>query len=264
MKKFLVVFMILGLLLSGCKAITANAQSVTEVIQQINTNTNIYVDYSKGNDTINKGTELLPYKTIQHAINSLVKNLNGKDINIYVVNSSVDQSIEINDFYGGGRITIQSTDGTKIINYISAYNNQITIWIQNFICNGNTDSSVIDFNLCQNVSLVGCSTTIDNNSVDGISFNGNGYIEIVGCTAINKLSGIVVCNGGKASILSCNLSNNGTGIECSTLSQVYSEDNEGDGNDIGMAAYQCSTIGKSGIQPSGVTNEEVDSSSVIR
>lgn len=63
-------------------------------------NKTIYVSKS-GDDASGDGSQGLPFGTIQHAINSISKNLNGNEITINVASGTYSEDVEIPGFYGG-------------------------------------------------------------------------------------------------------------------------------------------------------------------
>ncbi len=65
-----------------------------------NANNSIYVSKS-GNDSSGDGSESLPFATIQHAIESISKNLNNKEIYIVVASGTYAEDVKISGFYGG-------------------------------------------------------------------------------------------------------------------------------------------------------------------
>ena len=63
-------------------------------------NNTIYVSKS-GNDASGDGTENAPFATIQHAIDSISKNLNGKEISVLIAAGTYAENVKISGFYGG-------------------------------------------------------------------------------------------------------------------------------------------------------------------
>lgn len=80
--------------------------------------TTIFVSKSSGNDISGDGTESAPYATIQHAIDSISKNINNKIITINIASGTYAEDIEIAGFYGG---TLRFSFGTVTINSFSLY-----------------------------------------------------------------------------------------------------------------------------------------------
>jgi parallel beta-helix repeat protein len=231
------------------------------------TNNNIYADFINGSDSTGDGTEVKPFKTIQHIIDILPKSLSGRYITIFVKNASETEVILIEDFYGSGEIYIKSYSGSNItIDSIDMYNNQINIKIEHFtflVANVQSGAAItVVYGL--NVELLYCIST---SSVlkDGIDIMNTRYVRIDHCTMSNKYDGILVNSGSSVEVSNCTLSNNGVAIDVSYISTVFSDTNTGSGNDVGLSSYYCSTIGKyDSAQPSGTFAEDYDSSSIIR
>lgn len=99
--------------------------SELETIGHSPENSTIYVS-TNGNDASGDGSENLPFKTIQHAINSISKNLNNKEITINVASGTYSEDVEVSGFYGG---TLRFYFGTVTINSFSVYESCI-------ICSG--------------------------------------------------------------------------------------------------------------------------------
>lgn len=66
-----------------------------------------------GSDTLGEGTSANPYGTIQRAVDSLPKNLNGKNIIINLVSGTYNESVSIKDFTSG-TITINGVQGAGV------------------------------------------------------------------------------------------------------------------------------------------------------
>lgn len=77
----------------------------------------IYVSKS-GNDASGDGSQGLPFGTIQHAINSLSKNLNNSEVTINIASGTYSEDVEIAGFYGG---TLRLSLGTVTINSLSVF-----------------------------------------------------------------------------------------------------------------------------------------------
>lgn len=77
----------------------------------------IYVSTS-GNDASGDGTETAPFKTIQHAIDSISKNLENRDITINIASGTYAEEIVVSGFYGG---TLRFAFGSVTINTFSVY-----------------------------------------------------------------------------------------------------------------------------------------------
>lgn len=79
--------------------------------------TAIYVSTS-GNDTSGDGSESYPYRTIQHAIDSIPKNLDNREITLHIKSGSYLEDVVISGFYGG---TFRIAFETVTIRTLSVY-----------------------------------------------------------------------------------------------------------------------------------------------
>lgn len=75
-------------------------------------NATIYVSKS-GNDGTGDGTSAKPYLTIQKALNSIPKNLNGFLAEIRIGAGTYNETVSI-DFFADGRITLTGTSGAAV------------------------------------------------------------------------------------------------------------------------------------------------------
>ena len=74
--------------------------------------TSIYVS-GAGSDTLGNGTSSNPYKTINKALSSLPKNLNGVRASIMIAAGTYNETVNVDRFYGG-RIVLSGTSGASI------------------------------------------------------------------------------------------------------------------------------------------------------
>lgn len=77
-----------------------NFVSELETIGYAPENMTVYVSTS-GNDASGDGSESYPYRTIQHAINSIPKNLNDKEITINIASGTYGENVIVSGFYCG-------------------------------------------------------------------------------------------------------------------------------------------------------------------
>lgn len=84
------------------KSINGIATFVSELESAgyIKGNTTIYVSPS-GNDASGDGSEGYPFKTIQHAVDSISKDLANRDITIDIATGTYSEEILVSGFYGG-------------------------------------------------------------------------------------------------------------------------------------------------------------------
>ena len=87
----------------------------------VNADTTIYVDLT-GNDTTGDGTYTAPYRTIQHAINSLPKNLGGRTVAIDIDGGNYAEEVVISGFTGVLRLI---STGITIIKRLTIENSVV-------------------------------------------------------------------------------------------------------------------------------------------
>ena len=212
---------------------------------------NIYVDYATGADKFGRagngslyGSENAPFKTLQYAINRLPKNLNSRGVTICFNNLLPADTAILEGFYGGYSIFIRPSDGS-IVQTIDH------IWVSD--CTVNIHFLYLDMST--------------NNQI-GAYIRRAIYVKMDSCTIISDNhvaeTGIEVAYGSNAEIVNCTITNRGNAIVANGMSDIYSGNNSGSGNDIGLYADYNSTIGKSGTQPSGTYPEAAFRGSVIR
>ena len=85
--------------------------------------TSIFVSIS-GNDASGDGSESYPFRTIQHALNSISKDLLNRTITINIASGTYAENAEIAGFYGG---TLRILFGTVTINSISVYESDVIL-----------------------------------------------------------------------------------------------------------------------------------------
>lgn len=83
----------------------------------------IYVSTS-GNDAGGDGSQSYPFKTIQHAIDSIPKDLGNRNITINIASGTYPEKVEIAGFYGG---TLRIACGSVTINTLSVYETCVVI-----------------------------------------------------------------------------------------------------------------------------------------
>lgn len=81
----------------------------------------LYVSTS-GNDNSGDGTEDKPFATIQHAIDSVPKNLNGRVITINIASGTYSEDVVVSGFHGG---SLRLTFATVTIKTFSAYESNV-------------------------------------------------------------------------------------------------------------------------------------------
>ena len=160
----------------------ANFVSELESIGSASDLETVYVA-TNGDDAAGDGSESYPYRTIQHAVNSISKDLLNKTITINVASGTYSENVEISGFYGG---TLRLTFGTVSIKTLTVYESCIIMSGTSLTLSagGNTygfychrGANVI----CQ-LPLTVTGSTNGIYAVFGSKFSGNRAITVNSCT----------------------------------------------------------------------------------
>jgi hypothetical protein len=206
-------------------------------------NITYYVDVANGLDTNDGLTSNTAFKTITMAFNSVP----------VLVNHTVTINVAAGDYSGEGNLTLFGATGKGTINVLGDTANTtsyiiskiaisrctIPVVVRGFISTI-TGSSGFTAVHSINVTFNYCSIIVPANTQDGVN-------------AINSI--ITVSN--------CILSDHNNGIRAIN-STIYSENNSGTGNTVGLLAEHAGTIGKNGTQPAGSTAEMYNTGGIIR
>ena len=196
-------------------------------------NLTFYVNPSTGNDN-NNGSSGSPFKTIAKAV-SMIPQIVNHNVTINVADGSYSEGITLAGYVGKGSITITGNVTTPtavgLTERISVKNCCISMLIQGF------DIAYV-YNHAINVSR----------SV------GVYLYKLVADNSTATYSG-VYAEYSMARVQGCTLSNKKNGIFSDSASVVYSTNNDGVSNTVGIMASSAGTIGKYGSQPGGTTAE---------
>lgn len=205
-----------------------------------------YVDGTAGNDTTGTGTQALPFKTIQKAVDTLWNLCKGKinhNCNILLKDSiTYPESIVVSGFWGLGYLTIRG-------NYT----------------NSGAKATI------SNLTVYSCSSggffvkdltaTSSNTAFAVVTSTG---VEISSCQVITSAGSPGIASSySVVSVFSCVISNRSSAI-LSNYSTIVSNGNTGTGNTNGLVASTASTIAKVGTQPAAATAEVQNTGGVIR
>ncbi|MBU7320265.1 hypothetical protein [Paenibacillus oleatilyticus] len=204
-------------------------------------NITLYVSPS-GNDANDGLTAGAALRTIQAAVNRIPQILNHA-ATINVAPGIYNESVLIRGFTGKGFLEIFGDTAVSdnyqvndfVLHYITA-----KVSVRGFkLLNPN----VAAFNVysCTNVNISHCRTNVP----------ATGIIGILVSRSLVSVSG-------------CDISNRQYAIISSDVSRVFSSTNSGGGNSYVLGAFDASTIGKYGSQPSGATAENTAGGGVIR
>lgn len=201
-----------------------------------NTDITIYVSKS-GNDTTGDGTEGKPYLTIQKALNSIPHIAKGNKAIVMVDDGTYNENLNIKGVIGA--VTLRSKNLTigacKILSFSAINVSNVSVGYIEAISDGTT----FYFEGCGEVTVTNCKS-VTQSSYDGVSF---------------KYSFGFVIN--------TEISNKGNAMINKT-SMLFSNNNTGSGNTIGLNVTEGGTTGKYGTQPSATTAEVTTGGGVIR
>lgn len=184
--------------------------SELETIGYADANKSIYVSTS-GNDASGDGSETLPFRTIQHAVDSISKNINNKDITINVASGTYAEKVLVSGFYGG---TLRFSFGTVTINTFHVYESCVMLsgTALTLSAGGNTYALYCHrgSNIICTLPLTVQGSTNGIYAVYGSNFEGNSSITVTSCTYA-----VVSMYGSYVYISSLKGSKNNNGIQAS-------------------------------------------------
>lgn len=195
---------------------------------------------------------------------------NGSDDNDGLSSSTpfltVGKAISIIPSYLSHNVTINIGDGiyNEDIELISIGGNKL-ITIKGNVNNiGNVKVNSVFINSCTSLVVVLGIETISSSLINFTCTN-SVYIDLQKCKCITSsiLAGIRVSMC-KCVISNCELSNRIVGIISDYNADVFSNNNTGSGNTVGLQATNNGTIGKYQTQPSGTTAENASRGGIIR
>ncbi len=198
-----------------------------------------HAELSNKTITVGSGKD---FATISAAVNSIKKRLFAT-ITINVDAGTYPESLNIVGFEGSGMLALNGdtvVSDSRVVNVINVSGNTCHISITGFKC---VSTSGHAFNCVRNasVNIIYCKAIESAPSVSGALFDRT--------------------NGSLANSL---ISNHSHGLRTMNSSVVFSNENSGAGNIIGLEAINASTIGKYSTQPGGTTAESMGGGGVIR
>ncbi|MGC6175366.1 hypothetical protein [Lacrimispora sp. 38-1] len=204
-------------------------------IRPLTSDITLYVSADTGSDITGDGSQLKPFKTIQHAIDIVPKNLNGYVATVNVAAGTYDENVLIPGFYGGSFNLYSDTKDTLTG---TCYVKSITVSKCGhgyFRLNGfnltATDREAIMVNGSYNVHLQYCQSIVNVPSYTGIQ-----------------------CNESFCSTGNCKIANRNHAISFSNCRGVSAYWNAGStGNVFGISTYNGSVVHMIGTQPTGTT-----------
>lgn len=201
----------------------------------------LYVS-TTGSDTAGDGSETSPYATINYAVSTIPKNLNGYGVTINLSAGTYDESVNISGFYGG--------KAYKGFNLIGGTN--LT----------DCDSYIVKSITASNINGVFINGIKLNNTATSISIQSCLNCMINYCKIDGGTYGIFVIGGSTASLVNISINNTTViAINACQVSQVAAINISGTGNAVGLGAGNNSNgtpgiIFKYGITMTATTAEQ--------
>ena len=204
----------------------------------ISSDVTLYVNGSTGNDN-NPGTESMPFKSVQAAINSVPKNLGIHSVTINVSDFVYDEKIDISGFSGGSFFQIIGNgDQTIVRSVVISYCSVPSIAVSKIKISGsNPDNAVLVYGC---INVVVSLLNIDG-AKNGIKC-GNYYTSGGTCLFIN---------GG--SISNCIES----AVYAEGQNNVFVTSASGSNNSVGLTANYGASISTTGVSIESTTAQKV-------
>lgn len=162
------------------------------VIGTLSNDTTLYVA-TTGSDTTGDGTSAKPFKTIQHAVDILPKDLNGYSAYIIVSNGTYNEDLLISGFHSG--MVSMSSNSPESINTDVAIKSVVSIFSDAYIklsglyiYGSSSNGASVTISACKMASIL--YTLIDSSSSIGIYGQACGSLRIGNCTISNKATAI--------------------------------------------------------------------------
>lgn len=182
-----------------------------------------YVDAALGDDA-NPGTQVLPFKTIQAAIDALPKDFGRSKATIIVADGNYDEEVRINGFTGGTGFRpflLKSANGNAAlveIGALSINNCATTIRVQDLSCTGGTSLSTSTVGVSSaRVELFNLIVRQAAGKTTGISVGANGFSQayISGCVVDGyETAGICSIRASVTSVVATTVKNCAVGLTC--------------------------------------------------
>lgn len=150
----------------------------------LNANTTVYVS-TAGSDTLGDGTAANPYATIQKALGSLPKNLNGYTATINIAAGNYNENVGIASTYGGNIVLAGAQDAAVQIGSLQVVHGA-DVQIQNIhlTVTGTIGSNAI---VVTNARLMSFGkVSVISSAQNGIYANQNAYAQFNDLTVINS------------------------------------------------------------------------------
>ena len=197
----------------------------------------LYVSANTGSDVFGDGSQAKPFKTIQHAIDLIPKDLGGYEAIINVISGNYDEHINVISFRGGIIKLYSDTKDTlsdtcKIrsldVKYCSSY-----VFINGFTFTDQNTEAIIVWG-CISTHINSCQSVVQSKNKLGIYY-GESQGGVNCCKFANRYTALQAINSRITS---------------------YNWDVGSTGNDYGLQSFNGSIIMKIGAQPLGINMVE--------
>jgi hypothetical protein len=202
----------------------------------------IYVSPT-GNDTTGTGEHSSPFKTINYALSTIPKVLNGNLVTINLEEGVYDEHVFIYGFTSGA-LKIQSTTPDNI---------NTNCVIQSILvqyCYAFVDIHGVTMNEPETTNAI------------GIEASNNVSVSFVRIISVNGTKSCIVCSKSVIAVFNCELSNHKYAIYAND-SKVRSRNNIGTGNSVALASTGGAVFTQEGMQPTGNVPYDVYEGSTI-
>jgi len=153
-----------------------NQIQVTEIDKKLIENKEYWIDCVLGDD-INDGSQLTPFKTIQHAINLIPNNLGGFAVDIFLKPSLLyTETVVISNLYNGSYLSISSSNNNTVgvllsgVAPITTTNCSIPIYLNYFSTKVTSDGAYCFYFENSNIYITNCAVS------DNVNINTSGAV----------------------------------------------------------------------------------------
>lgn len=155
-----------------------------------------YVDWSTGNDESGLGTSASPYATINKAIESLPRNLNGLNMNVHVAPGTYAEKVNIKGFHGG-TLTLISTGSVSAVTIesLTIDNSNVSISSMRLAATAAIGIVVTNFGF-----LLITGNVATSGDTAGINVNNGGHVYVAGTLTASNDAAVMASNVGRAYI----------------------------------------------------------------
>jgi hypothetical protein len=224
------------------KVFMGKVKKYIEDTKPLDADMTVYVSPT-GSDTTGTGEHNSPFKTINYALSTIPKVLNGNLVTINLADGVYDEHVFIYGFTSGA-LKIQSITPDSI--------------------NANCVIQSILVQYCYAfVDIHGVTMSeLEATNAIGIEVSNNVSVSFVRINSVNSTKSCIVCSKSVIAVFNCELSNHKYAIYAND-SKVRSRNNIGTGNSVALASTGGSVFTQEGMQPTGNVPYDVYEGSTI-